>query len=283
MRGRPIGEVLAQASRQLSPVSETPARDVQVLLAEMMGRPREWILAHPEAPVPWNTETQLHGALRRLTAGEPLPYVLGWSEFFGRRFMLTPEVLIPRPETEMLVAAALEVLDRSPAPRLLVDVGTGSGCIGITLALERPQARVVAVDLSRAALQVARHNATRLGVGERIALLAADLTLGLTFHEAVVVANLPYVATREVAALRGEPRLALDGGSEGLDVIRRFLQQLQGSRPSRTTVLLEIGAGQGEAVRHLASSACRPDHTELRQDLAGRDRLILLAFDGVQP
>ena len=282
MAGTSIGEALARASRDLSPGSVTHASDVQVLMAEMTGRPREWLLAHPEAPLPREITDRFDFALDRLKAGEPLPYVLGWWEFYGRRFRVTPEVLIPRPETEQLVEAGLEAIDRTPHLRTVLDLGTGSGCIGVTLAVERPDARVLATDVSRAALRVARENAARLGAGHRVAFVEADLTTGLVLEDAVALANLPYVASADVPALRCEPRLALDGGVGGTDVSQRLLWQLGQRRPERTTLLFEIGAGQGGAIMDLAVKLCRPDRVWLSADLAGLDRIIGLEFGEAQ-
>ncbi|MCX6072442.1 MAG: peptide chain release factor N(5)-glutamine methyltransferase [Chloroflexi bacterium] len=278
MSGISIGEALTRGSCELSPVSETAARDVQVVLAEMMDRPREWLLAHPETPVPREINDQLASALQRLTAGEPLPYVVGWCEFFGRRFTVTPDVLIPRPETELLVEKGLQAIDRHPRARTVIDVGTGSGCVGVTVALERGETRVFATDISRPALLVAKENAEWLGAGGLVAFVMADLTEGMWLEDAVVLANLPYVASDEVAALRCEPRLALDGGDCGTDVILRLLQQLARRRPRRATVLLEIGAGQGSAAIDLASTLCHPGSVWLELDLAGRDRILGLEF-----
>ncbi len=278
MAGTSIGEALARGSRDLSLVSETSASDVRVLLAELMGSPREWPLAHPEAPLPREVTDQFDSALHRLIAGEPLPYVLGWWEFYGRRFHVTPDVLIPRPETERLIEMGLEAIDRQPHLRTVLDLGTGSGCVGVTLAMERPDARVLAADISLAALRVARENAMRLGAGHRVAFVEADLTTCMVFEDAVVLANLPYVASADVPALRCEPHLALDGGVGGTDVIRRLLLQLAHRRPERTTLLLEIGAGQGGAMMDLAVKLCRPDRVWLSADLAGLDRIIGLEF-----
>ncbi len=249
---------MAEEAANYPRLSGTAARDVQVLLADMMSKPREWLLAHPEAPIPHEISDQLASALRRLKAGEPLPYVLGWWEFFGRRFAVTSDVLIPRPETELMVEKGLEAIDRRPGIRTVIDIGTGSGCVGVTMALERRRVRVVATDVSRAALLVARQNAERLGAGDLVCLAIADLTRGLSLDDAVVLANLPYVTSGEVAGLRCEPRLALDGGASGMEVIHRMLQEVGRRRPGGTTMLLEIGAGQGQAAIDLALSLSHP-------------------------
>jgi release factor glutamine methyltransferase len=274
MAGTCIGEALLQAGRELAPVSETASSDVQVLLAEMLGRPRAWLLAHCEAAIPHEIDLQFRTAVERLVAGEPLPYLLGEWEFYGRRFLVAPDVLIPRPETELLVEAGLRAIDEQERVRKVIDIGTGSGCVGITLALERPQASVIATDISRAALLVARENAKRLGVRERMAFVEADLTAGLSLDDTILVANLPYVASADVRSLRCEPRLALDGGMDGLGLILRLLQQLADRRPQRTTVLLEIGAGQGSRVADLTLALCNPSRVWQRPDLAGHDRIF---------
>jgi release factor glutamine methyltransferase len=264
MAGISIGEALAEASRELSSLSKTPARDAQAVLAQALGKPREWLLAHPESAVPPDARTRLNTSLRRLASGELLPYVMGWAEFYGRRFLVTPEVLIPRPETELLVEAALKLLAHFPTCCTIVDLGTGSGCLGVTLALERPNAHLIATDRSRAALCVARRNAGALGAADRVSFVAADLAAGLRLEGRLVVANLPYVATRDVALLRGEPRLALDGGRDGTDVILRLLAQLCAGRSRPMGVLLEIGADQGTMITERARHLCRPARTWLR-------------------
>jgi release factor glutamine methyltransferase len=244
-----------------------------------MGRPREWLLSHPESLIPTENARSFASGLQRLAAGEPLPYVLGWWEFYGRRFTVTPDVLIPRPETELLVEKGLLAIDEHPSPRLAIDLGTGSGCVGVTLALERRNLEIIASDISRAALEVARANAIRHGVEDRFALVNADLAAGLPLADCVLLANLPYVASKEIEQLPFEPRLATDGGDTGLVVITRLLGQLALRRPTRTTALLEIGAGQGRALVDLASAHCRPTRIWLEDDLAGRDRILGMRFE----
>ncbi len=178
MAGTSVGEALARGGLALSSTSETAHRDAQVLLADRMGRSREWLLSHPESPIPPEDELAFTSGLKRLAAGEPLAYVLGWWEFYGRRFALTPDVLIPRPETELLVEKGLLAIDEHPRPHVAVDLGAGSGCVGVTVALERPDLRVIASDISKAALSVARANAIRHGVERRLGFVRADLLAG---------------------------------------------------------------------------------------------------------
>lgn len=273
-----VGEALAEGRRALAWRSDTAGMDAQVVLAEVAGQSREWLLAHPEAPLLPAQQSGFSSAIRRLAQGEPLPYVLGWWEFYGRRFRVTPDVLIPRPETELLVDTALEALARRPVGTRVVDLGTGSGCVAITLALEAPSARLLATDLSLAALHVARDNARRLGMLGRIGFARVDLARGLALQDAVVVANLPYVPAGEAASLRSEPRLALEAGDDGLAHIRRLLEGFGVRQPKRTTVLLEIGAGQGGRVREMAGALCSPLTSGVSPDLAGRDRVLELEF-----
>ena len=172
--------------------------------------------------------------LARLESGQPLPYVLGAWEFYGLTFELTPDVLIPRPETELLVEQALEWLADRPAPLLAADVGTGSGCIAISLAVHAPQLRLLASDLSWPALQVARSNLARHRVEGQISLLQCDLLPPLSLPFDLLVANLPYIPSPVLPGLKlslSEPPLALDGGLDGLDFIRRSAAR-GGSRPA---------------------------------------------------
>ena len=279
MAGTSVGEALARGGLALTATSETAHRDAQVLLADRMGRPREWLLSHPESPIPAENELAFASGLQRLAAGEPLPYVLGWWEFYGRRFTVTLDVLIPRPETELLVEKGLLAIDEHPSPRVVVELGTGSGCVGVTLALERRNLKIIASDISRAALAVARANAIRHGVEDRLALVNADLSAGLPLADCVLLANLPYVASEGIGQLLFEPRLATEGGETGLEVITRLLGQFARRRPTRTTALLEIGAGQGCALVHLASDLCRPTRIWLDPDLAGRNRILGMRFE----
>jgi len=276
--GMSVGEALAEGRRALASRSDTAGMDAQVVLAEFLGQSREWLLAHPEARLLPGQQSGFSSALCRLAEGEPLAYVLAWWEFYGRRFRVTPDVLIPRPETELLVDTALEALARRPAGTRVVDLGTGSGCIAITLALEAPSTWLLATDLSPAALHIARDNACRHGVVGRISFARVDLAQGLALEDAVLVANLPYVPVGETAALGFEPRLALEAGDDGLALVRRLLDQFGVCRPKRTTVLLEIGAGQGDRLHEMAGALCSPLSLWVSPDLAGRDRVLRLEF-----
>jgi release factor glutamine methyltransferase len=264
-------------------VSDTPGLDAQVLLARVSGVDRAWLLAHPEAALrPEQAEVFL-SYLARCARGEPLPYIVGEWEFFGRAFHLVPEVLIPRPETELLVETALEFLAGHPDVRLAADVGTGSGCVAVSLLAEHPVITVLATDLSRAALEAARENALRHRVTSRFRAAQMDLLTGTCAWFHLVCANLPYVPSTEVPRLpvgRREPRLAIDGGPDGMTHIRRLLEDLPRCLAPGGRALLELGEGQAPSARsHLATAA--PDfHVRILKDLAGIERMLVVDRDG---
>jgi release factor glutamine methyltransferase len=274
---------------------ETPALDAQVLLAHVTGQNRTRMLSHPEMILTQRQAAALETAIRRLESGTPLPYVIGHWEFFGLDFEITPDVLIPRPETELLVEAALGWIRTEPqALYRFLDVGTGSGCIPVALAVHVPRAEIVATDISPAALEVARRNAERHGVEERIQFVECDLipddgpwaiddgvamVRGLLSAVNVVTANLPYIPTAtltELAVYNREPTLALDGGPDGLDFIRRLLTLLTGKMAKGSLVLLEIENRHGLAVSGLAREAFPEADVQIKKDLAGYDRLAVI-------
>lgn len=263
------------ATEQLAPITEQPRLEAELLLTALLGCNRATLLAHLDAPLPPMAATIYRSWVQRRAAGEPLPYITGHIEFFGLEFTVTPAVLIPRPETELLVETALA--HAGPAPRI-ADVGTGSGCIIVTLARHLPQARCYAVDLSAAALEVARLNAARHGVAERIRFLEGDLLAPLPEPVDLIVSNPPYVAESEWETLpvsvRREPALALLGGEEGLDAVRRLLAQAPASLRPGGMLLMEIGEQQGAAALALARATFPAAECRLLQDLAGKDRVL---------
>lgn len=245
--------------------------DRDVLLADGLGRSRAWVIAHPEHPLTEDVAARLDEAARRLRSGAPLAYIRGWKEFRGLRFEVNEAVLVPRPETELLVEACLE---RAATGDLILDLGTGSGAIAISLAQARPDVEVVAVDSCAKALQQAATNAIRLGTN--VAFVAGDWFS--PFEDAtspsfdIVVANPPYVAEghEALATLAAEPRKALVSGADGLDDLRRIIGQAP--RHVRRWLLLEHGYDQADAVQSLmrASGFCA---VETRADLAGLPRV----------
>ncbi len=273
-----IGDAWAQARRRLP--GDSPALDAQVLLSHASGRPRDWLLAHGDAELAPEQWARFNRLVDRCAAGEPLPYVLGRWEFFGLEFIVTPDVLIPRPETELLVEKALAWMRAHPPSKggaRIVDVGTGSGCIAVSLAFFRPSAGVVAVDLSPAALEVARQNAGLHDVAHRIEFVQGSLLEAVSGAIDGLCATLPYIPTgmlRELPVSKTEPPSALDGGPDGLRWIRELLAQAPGKLASPGFIGIEIEASQGPAALALARTAFPEARVELHQDLAGLDRLV---------
>ena len=237
-----------------------------MLLSDLLGQPLSYVLAHGEKLV---DASSIDAAMRRRRAGEPLQYIRGKTEFYGREFRVDDRVLIPRPETEILVETAIERIDRRAR---VVDIGTGSGIIAATLALERPDLRVVATDISVAALAVASRNGATT-------LVASDLLTAFVEDFDWIVSNPPYVAASEIDTLATEvrdhePRGALTPGAAGTEIIARIFDQA-----GRARVILEIGFGQLDAVRDLAAAHhFRVD--DVRDDLAGIPRVVVLSRHG---
>jgi release factor glutamine methyltransferase len=274
--GTTVGATLDGLFGRLETISDTPGLDAQVVLARLLGRPRSWVLAHPEAPIGDADAVALEAMVARLERGEPLPYVLGRWDFFGLEFEITPEVLIPRPETELLVEHAIAWLQVRPQLRRAADIGTGSGCIAVSLAVNVPDLHVWATDISSEAIAVAQRNAEKNGVGARIDLQCCDL-LPVQPQFDLILANLPYIPTRtlhDLPVYGREPTLALDGGKDGLDLIRRLLLKTPERLAPGGLLLMEIEASEGPAVLSLAYDVF--DHAEihLHKDLAGHERLL---------
>ncbi len=277
-RATQLQDALQAAYAALQPHSETARLDAQVLLAHLLAVPRTWVLIHPEARLTSAQQEALREALERLRAGVPLPYVLGEWEFYGRTFEVGPEALIPRPETELLVETALAWLRARPDVHLAADVGTGMGCIAVTLAAERPSLRVLAADLSPAALHLARRNARRHNLTPRLDFLCADLLSPLAPRSLpLICANLPYVPVdtlRRLPIYGKEPTLALDGGPDGLHLIRRLLAQAETRLARGGLLLLEIEASQGESAPRAARKVFPRARVDVLPDLAGHPRLL---------
>jgi len=278
-----ISSFIEQTVPRLSSVSDTPELDARVLLAHTLDKSRTWIEAHPETHLTRSQLVAAKKAVARLEAGEPLPYVLGHWEFFGLDLEITPDVLIPRPETELMVECAINWLSAAPERRTVADVGTGSGCIAVAIAKHIPDVKIFATDISRPALEVARRNARRQDVAKRIDFIQCDLLpphpdpLPTDLHFDLICANLPYIPTRtlhELPVYGREPSLALDGGADGLDIVRRLLRIALEWLAPNGMILLEIEASQGMTVVSLAYDAFDSAEIHLHQDLAGRDRLV---------
>ncbi|HMA98393.1 MAG TPA: peptide chain release factor N(5)-glutamine methyltransferase [Wenzhouxiangella sp.] len=264
-----ITELLRQASEQLDSRLEA-----ELLLSEAVQHPRAWLYAHGNEEIGSDEKARFQELLQRRSQGEPVAYILGRREFYGRTFIVSPEVLIPRPETELIVELALQHLDSQTAE--IIDVGTGSGCIGLTLAAERPSWQVTAVDNCPTALRVCQANAEKLGL-ERVRLAESDLLTALADQSFdAIVSNPPYVAANDShltqGDLRFEPKQALSAGSDGLAIIRQLVRQSRRQLKPAGKLIIEHGYDQGPAVQSLMTAAGFVNATTFR-DLAGIDRV----------
>ena len=275
-----IRAALNAAREQIRAISESPGLDAQLLLMAVLQVERAWLLAHDAEPL---TDAQYHRYtdwVRRRSAGEPVAYILGTRGFYDRDLLVSPSVLIPRPETELLLEAALDHATQCEKP-MVADIGTGSGALAVTFAANCPAAKVYATDISPDALAIAQQNATRQRVN--VTFFEGDL-LNPLIENAITVdilmANLPYIASDDLPQLavsRYEPLLALDGGPDGLDLVRRLIADLrQVARPD-ALVLLEIGAGQGPVALEIVQRI-QPQHAEIIPDYAEHDRIVKLVL-----
>jgi release factor glutamine methyltransferase len=262
---------------------DSPRLTAEVLLAHVLKADRVRLYVDLDRPLSKEELATFRGLIERRVSGEPTQYLTGVKEFYNRPFKVDARVLIPRPETELLVEAALHALPKD-APSQALDVCTGSGCIAISLAAERPQATVLATDLSPDACALARENAQALGVGERVSVLQGDLFAPVPADArfALIVSNPPYITSGELpglsAEVRREPHLALDGGEDGLVVIRRVIEGARRLLQAGGLLAMETAETQGSAVKELLQAAGFVD-VRVEKDLERRDRL---AF-GTQP
>ena len=254
---------------------DAPRLTAEVLLAHALGCDRVRLYLDFDKPLGEPELARYRALVKRRAEGEPTAYLTGVKEFWGRPFRADPRALVPRPETELLVEVALAALPEGGAA---LDLGTGTGCVGVTLAMERPRARVLATDLSGEALSLARENADRLGA--RLELREGDLFAalppGLRFD--VIASNPPYVPAGELASLprevQREPRRALDGGDEGLAVLRRLVAEAPGWLVPGGTLVLEMHESHAETLPALCRTAGFAE-AEMRRDLARLPRLVV--------
>ena len=277
-----ISEALRRASRELDQAGVADARrEAGSLLSHVIAKDRTFLISHAEDLLSDRELEDFENSVARRAGGEPAQYITGTQDFFGRAFRVTPDVLIPRPETELLVEAALEVMNINAR---ICDVGTGSGCIAITLLCEVDRARATAVDISEAALDVARQNARDHSVQDRIAFLVSDCFSGFdesasqTFD--LIISNPPYVAASALDGLQREvrdhePLVALSPGADGLSVIQRLLNDSPAFLRENGYLLMEIGFDQGEKVQQLVDQRVWT-LKETRPDLQGIPRIVVL-------
>jgi len=258
---------------------ESPRLDAELLVAMALETDRVGLYLDLNRPLVDSERNAIRPLVTRRREREPVAYILGHRDFYGRRFIVTPDVLIPRPETETLVEHALRCIPQDDACRVL-DVGTGSGAIAVTIAAERPRAIVTATDISEAALKVASKNAERLDVADRIRFERADLLSDAEQYD-LIVSNPPYIASSDMEALQAEirehePVAALEAGEDGLDVVRALLVAAQPVTASGAQMLIEIGAGQAVAVDHFAAGHTAWQPVAVYPDLDRVERVVHL-------
>ena len=257
------------------------ALDAEVLARHVLGWDRARYFSRARDPIPPAFDARFDPLVERRCRREPVAQITGWKEFWGLDIAVTPDVLIPRPESELLVETALALLEDRAAPWDVADVGTGSGCLAIALARELRRARVTATDLSSAALAVARRNATRHGVADRVSFHDARGLDGRPGPYDLIVSNPPYVPEPEMARLapeiaRYEPAAALCGGPDGLDPARELMPAAVSQLRAGGWLVMEIGAGQDAAVADLVARQPELSLLEIRKDLQGIPRATVM-------
>lgn len=274
-----ISQALERSTATLVKVSDTPTLDAQTLLAHCLGRSRSWLLTHPEVSLTNSVFCSLQKEIKALNRGIPLPYVLGHWEFYGLDITVTPDTLIPRPETELLVDKALDWLNLQPQPCTAADIGTGSGCIAVALAKHNPDLSVIATDISYPALKIARANTIQHNVDHQINFLQTDLFPPIADRFDLVCANLPYIPTQTLQNLEvsgREPDMALDGGPNGLDLIGCLLEDAPAHIVPGGILLIEVESSHGAKAQNLAQRAFPSAAIEVLPDLSGKDRMVTI-------
>ena len=278
-----IAEAILQGAHDLRKAGVREARrEAGSLLAHVLGRDRTFILSHADDPIGEEQREMFCRALDSRAAGKPLQYITGHQEFFGLDLEVTGDVLIPRPETELLVEQALKLVSTETAP-VICDVGTGSGCIAIAMLHELRDARGMAIDVSPAAIEVARRNALRHSVSERLEFIVSDCFAGLNKEGPIfdlILSNPPYVSVRELENLQREvrdyePHVALEAGEDGLSIIRRLLVEAGGYLKGGGHFLFEIGFDQHQAVEQLVDPGLWK-LLDIYSDLQGIPRTVAL-------
>ena len=273
-----VKETLRRARKLLgdSNIDNAPLEG-ELLLRQALGISRAQLYTDLDYELKAEQEIAFWRMVRRRLDGEPAAYIIGHREFYGFDFIVTPDVLIPRPESELLVEKTLSLAQNYRAP-VIADIGTGCGAIAISLTLNLPRARFYATDISIVALEVAEANRNRHGLADRIHLLCGDLLEPLPEPVDFIIASLPYVKLSDIDNRCHEPILALDGGADGLDQIRRLLHQADGRLNPGGCLMLEMGQGQREAIAALSYSLFPIARLEVTPDLGGIDRVVKIAL-----
>ena len=275
-----LGQALDRAAQRLHAAGvEGARRDARLLLAAALGITPERVLAHPERPVTSPEQARAEALIARRLRREPVSRILGWREFWGLRFHISPDTLDPRPESETLVEAVLERIGNTKEPVRILDLGTGSGCLLLALLSELPAANGLGTDLGSGALQVARDNARALGLATRAGFARGYWAAAIGGVWQVIVSNPPYITKAEFTALppevaRYDPHLALDGGADGLEAYRALAPDAAGLLAPGGLLALEVGIGQAGAVETVLEAAGLTALGRVR-DLAGIERCVL--------
>jgi release factor glutamine methyltransferase len=277
-----IAQAIRDSAARLDGIAENPRLEARILLAHALGLTRNDLIRDPGRLVDTGA---LETLLARRAAHEPLALIVGHREFWSMRFRVSPATLVPRPDSETLVEAALSAFADRPPPRKILDLGTGTGCLLLVLLKEFPAAFGIGLDLGPDAAALARDNAADLGLAERAAFLAGDWTDPLVGRFDLIVSNPPYIAGPDIATLMPEvachePRRALDGGQDGYDAYRAILPTLRQHLEPDGTAILELGLGQAYYLADLAREAGFA--ASLRPDLADIPRAIVLTWPGRQ-
>ena len=248
------------------------------LLRHFLGVDTTWILIHSQDDMPNNLLPIINNHFEELKKGRPLPYIIGEWDFFSLTFKVSEDVLIPRPETELLVETAIAWLNKQPPEnRNFIDVGTGTGCIPVAILMNTQYASGIATDISINALKIATDNLSTYTLGNRLQLICGDLLIPINQKFNLITANLPYIPTYKLEAMevkKHEPRLALDGGIEGFELIKRLLIDSSEKITKPGLLLLEIEEDQGKEIEILAAESFPNGKIQVHKDYANRDRFV---------
>lgn len=282
-----IQAALIWAGQRLAKTSESPRLDAKLLLCAILGCTHEYLVLHPQQALTDAQSRQFRDWVNQRVFGVPIAYLLGKQPFYDLEFIVTPDVLIPRPETEGLVERAIAWANKRNEPDVaIVDVGVGSGAIALTLAKHLPQTTVYGIDISDAVLRVARQNEVALGLAGRVHWMQGDLLAPLVASRQkfdLIIANLPYISTDEMIGLavaEYEPHLALHGGQDGLDPFRKLLADAPEILQPRGCIMLEVGFAQGQAVANIAKEHIDNADIGVEQDFAALDRYVVVHSAG---
>lgn len=260
---------------------QEPVSSLYAITSAVLGKPKSWVLAHQDALLEPAQTDMLFGMIADLIEGKPLAYILGQQSFFGMDFYVTPDTLIPRPETELLVENAIKWLKGQKKETNICDIGTGSGCIAISIAKAVKNTRVIALDNSWKSILVARENSQNHNLSHRIALLVSDLVKCIDFKFDLICANLPYIPTstlNKLNCLRFEPKSALDGGEDGLVQISRLINQIKNKMNTPGLILIEFESGQSTQIEHLLRINIPNQSHKIIYDYGDHPRLAYIAF-----